>query len=135
MKSGMSLFVSIYSLLCHIILLVCSFLIDLPDEMSGIGHREKMRAVDLTCGEKCSKLFNLKRHFERHHPEGDVTLLDDLGSGICSCQSCHFKCFHMKEFRRHLNEKHGLIFRVENISFHNYLGTNDTTQSFNNLGF
>ena len=104
---------------------VCIPLLDLPDEMSDIGHQEKERAVDLTCpecGKKCSKLFNLKRHFERQHPEVDQTLLDDLGSGMCSCQSCPFKCFRMKDFRSHLNEKHGVIFRTEKISFSNYLG-------------
>ena len=93
--------------------------------MSGTDHQEKMQAVNLTCpecGEKCSKLFNLKRHFERQHPEGDVTILDDLGSGMCSCLSCPFKCFRMKDFRRHLSGKHGLIFRTENISFSNYSG-------------
>ena len=53
--------------------------------------------------------FNLRRHILSKHGAEAVKSAEDGG---CICLTCGYKCFFIKDLRRHLTDSHGYVFRM-----------------------
>eukprot|EP00112_Aurelia_sp_Birch-Aquarium-sp1_P025112 Seg820.2 transcript_id=Seg820.2/GoldUCD/mRNA.D3Y31 product="hypothetical protein" protein_id=Seg820.2/GoldUCD/D3Y31 len=63
--------------------------------------------------------FNLRRHVQRNHGDGNIQSHE---SGGCICLECGHKCFLIKDLREHLTRSHGFVFRIVNKEFQDLSG-------------
>ena len=86
-------------------------------ESPPVLKKEQSNRDDLQC-KKCSystkRSFNLHRHVLKSHGAEAARSSQDGG---CICLTCGYKCFFIKQLRRHLTENHGYVFRTMTEEF------------------
>ena len=68
------------------------------------------------CGKTYNYKTNLTRHKKGEHPE------ESIGGISCREDTCNFTCRTLSQLRHHLEDKHGMSFENEFITFHNEQG-------------
>ena len=69
------------------------------------------------CDLESRRLFNLRRHGQRHHKDKQDQTPREQTKGNSVCLQCGQRFHKIKQLRKYLEDSHKTTFRIENLSF------------------